>query len=46
MNVYLNAVTGIDDAIVSMFMSHRSWTRELEQHIYEVCEREIGRAHV
>lgn len=39
MNIYLNAITGIDDAIVSMFMSHRSWTRELELHIYEVCRK-------
>ncbi len=39
MNIYLNAITGIDDAIVSMFMSRRSWTRELELHIYDVCHK-------
>lgn len=42
MNVYLNAVTGIDDAIVSMFMSRRSWTRELELEIYEVCRKVLN----
>lgn len=43
MNIYVNAVTGIDDAIVSMFMSHRSWTRELELHIYDVCGKVLNR---
>ena len=38
MKVYVNKITGIDDAIVSMFMSKRSWTRELEEDI------QIGRA--
>lgn len=33
MNVYLNKITGIDDAIVSMYMSKRTWTRELEEKI-------------
>lgn len=33
MKVYLNSVTGIDDAIVSMYMSKRTWTRELEEKI-------------
>lgn len=36
MNVYVNAVRGMDDAIVSMFMSKPgSWSRELETQIYE-----------
>ena len=39
MKVYLNAITGIDDAIVSMFMSKRSWNREMEEHIREVCKK-------
>ena len=43
MKVYLNSITGIDDAIVSMFMSHRTWTRELETHIYEVCSRVLNK---
>lgn len=42
MQIYLNAITGIDDAIVSMYMSHRSWTRELEVHIYEVCRKVLN----
>lgn len=33
MKVYLNKITGIDDAIVSMYMSKRTWTRELENKI-------------
>ena len=37
MKTYLNQISGIDDAIVSMFMSKRSWTREKELHIREVC---------
>ena len=28
MHVYLNKISGIDDAIVSMFISKRSWTRD------------------
>ena len=37
MNVFLNSVTGIDDAMVSMYMSKRSWTREKEIEIRHVC---------
>lgn len=38
MEVYLNRVDGIDDAIVSMFLSKRTLTRELEYEIREeVC---------
>ena len=33
MNVYLNSISGIDDAIVSMYLSKRTLTRELEEHI-------------
>lgn len=39
MNVYLNKIAGIDDAIVSMYMSKRTWTRELEDHIRSVCNQ-------
>lgn len=39
MQTYLNQIAGIDDAITSMFMSKRSWTREKELHIREVCGR-------
>lgn len=33
MKAYVNAITGLDDAIVSMYMSKRTWTRELEERI-------------
>lgn len=38
MKVYLNKITGIDDAIVSMYMSKRSWNREEEKYIRKMCE--------
>lgn len=37
MNVYLNEVTGLADALVSMYMSKRTWTRELEDEIRQDC---------
>ncbi len=37
MNVYLNKISGIDDAIVSMYMSKRTWTRLLECEIRATC---------
>ena len=39
MKVYVNEITGIPDAFVSMFMSKRSWTRELECEIRDICKR-------
>lgn len=33
MNVYLNEINGLWNAIDSMFMSKRTWTREREDHI-------------
>lgn len=33
MNVYLNEITGLADALTSMYMSKRTWTRELEEQI-------------
>jgi hypothetical protein len=33
MKVYLNQITGIDDAAVSMLMSKRSWTRDKEMEL-------------
>lgn len=38
MKVYLNEVQGTADAIVTLFMSKRSWTREKEDRIREVVE--------
>ena len=37
MNVYLNEVTGLADALTSMYMSKRTWTRELEEEIRHDC---------
>lgn len=38
MNVYLNEITGIADAIVSLHMSTRSWTKDKEVQIREACK--------
>ena len=38
MNVYLNEVTGVADALTSMYLSKRTWTRELEEQIREDCK--------
>ena len=35
MKVYLNEITGMADALVSMYMSKRSWTPELDEEIRE-----------
>lgn len=43
MKVYVNEITGIADAIVSMFMSKRNWNREYEMEIRSVCERILYR---
>ena len=37
MKVYVNSIHGIDDAITSMFMSKRTWTREMEECIRRTC---------
>lgn len=39
MNIYLNEINGIPDAIVSMYMSKRSWTREREEEVRNVCRQ-------
>ena len=38
MKIYLNEMTGIADAIVSMFMSKRTWTKEKELHVRDICD--------
>ncbi len=43
MNIYVNEINGIPDAITSMFMSRRSWTREKELEIRAVCSRVLDR---
>ncbi|MCL2399606.1 MAG: FAD-dependent thymidylate synthase [Defluviitaleaceae bacterium] len=37
MKVYLNEISGIADAIVSMYMSKRSWSRAFEEEVNAVC---------
>ena len=49
MKVYLHSIDGIADAIISMHMSKRTWTHDLEQEIYRIVNKvldQIGRAHV
>lgn len=43
MKVYLNSIQGIPDAITSMFMSKRTWTRDKELEIRRVCNRVLDR---
>ena len=45
MQVYLNEITGLAPAMVSLLMSKRSWTREKEEEIYRLvrtCTDERG----
>lgn len=39
MNVYLNNISRVSDAIITMYMSKRTWTPELNQEIIETCNR-------
>ena len=43
MKIYLNSVQGIPDAITSMFMSKRTWTRDKELEVRRVCNRVLDR---
>lgn len=43
MKVYLNEISGLWQAIVSMYLSKRTWTREKEQRIMEIYERNFDR---
>lgn len=43
MNVYLHSIDGIADAIISMHMSKRTWTRDLEQEIYRIVNKVLDR---
>lgn len=38
MQVYLNKIEGIPDALTAMYMSRRTWTREREEHIRTLCK--------
>ena len=44
MKVYVNEITGMPDAIVSMFMSKRSWSKERENNIREICDKVLDRS--
>lgn len=49
MKVYLNEISGLWQAIVSMYMSKRSWTREKEEeimHLYADCYNRFGDRNV
>lgn len=37
----VRSITGFYEAFVSMFMSKRTWSPELDKEIYDVCERVI-----
>lgn len=39
MNVYLNNISRVSDAIITMYMSKRTWTPELNQDIIDTCNR-------
>lgn len=43
MKAYLNSIQGIPDAITSMFMSKRTWTRDKEQEIRDACDYVLDR---
>lgn len=43
MNVYLHSIDGIADAIISMHMSKRTWTRDMEQEIYRITNKVLDR---
>lgn len=41
MKVYLNKITGVDDAMVTLLMSKRTWTREKEEEIREKINKNL-----
>jgi len=41
MKIFLNRITGIDDAMVSLLMSKRSWTREKEVEIRKLVKKNL-----
>ncbi|MBQ6998251.1 MAG: hypothetical protein IJN62_00485 [Clostridia bacterium] len=47
MKVTVNSITGFEDAFVSMYISKRSWTPEIDKEIREVCENVLdSRGHI
>lgn len=43
MKWYLNEIQGTADAITTMYFSKRSWTREREEHIRDLCYKVLDR---
>lgn len=43
MNVYLNSIQGIPDAIEAMFFSKRSWNINKHHEIREICEKVLDK---
>ena len=43
MKVHIYSVTGVEDAIQSMYMSKRTWTPELQEAIRRICEHNLTR---
>lgn len=39
MNIYLNDISGIPDAILTMYMSKRTWTPEINEDVVTTCGR-------
>lgn len=42
MKTYVNQISGIDDAIVSLYMSKRSWNRDMEMEIRKICRNVLN----
>lgn len=43
LKVYLNSIHGVDDAILSMFMSKRSWTPELQERVQKLSRQVLNK---
>ncbi|MDR0292952.1 MAG: hypothetical protein LBH95_02225 [Oscillospiraceae bacterium] len=43
MRTYLNEITGVADAVITMYMSKRSWTRAFEEEVRSVCFRVLDK---
>ena len=43
MNIYLNSITGFEDAFEAMYKSRRTWTPELRAEIHDVCDSVLNR---
>lgn len=41
MKVYLNNIRGVEDALTSLYMSKRSWTREKEEEVRKMIKESI-----